>query len=159
GAARSPGRTGWFVPGRLEVLGKHTDYAGGRSLVCAIERGFYAIAAPRTDSRLQIADAADASCVSFEIGADLQPARGRARYPATVVRRIARNFQATRGADIAFDSNLPQAAGMSSSSALMIAVFLVLADVNRLDTQETYARDIATREDLAAYLATVENGH
>jgi len=29
-----------FVPGRIEVLGKHTDYAGGRSLVCATERGF-----------------------------------------------------------------------------------------------------------------------
>ena len=29
-----------WVPGRIEVLGKHTDYAGGRSLVCALERGF-----------------------------------------------------------------------------------------------------------------------
>src|SRR5215469_7880933 len=30
----------WFVPGRIEVLGKHTDYAGGRSLLCTAERGF-----------------------------------------------------------------------------------------------------------------------
>ena len=29
----------WFVPGRLEVLGKHTDYAGGRSLLAAVDRG------------------------------------------------------------------------------------------------------------------------
>ncbi|HEX6943313.1 MAG TPA: galactokinase family protein, partial [Gemmatimonadaceae bacterium] len=29
-----------WVPGRIEILGKHTDYAGGRSLVCALERGF-----------------------------------------------------------------------------------------------------------------------
>ncbi|PHY02432.1 MAG: hypothetical protein CK530_06070 [Planctomycetaceae bacterium] len=29
-----------FVPGRIEVLGKHTDYCGGRSIVCAVEQGF-----------------------------------------------------------------------------------------------------------------------
>ena len=39
----------WFVPGRIEVLGKHTDYGGGRSLICAAERGFSVVAgtAPR----------------------------------------------------------------------------------------------------------------
>ena len=31
-----------FVPGRIEVLGKHTDYAGGLTLTCAVERGFSA---------------------------------------------------------------------------------------------------------------------
>ena len=31
--------TAWFVPGRLEVLGKHTDYAGGNSLLAAVEQG------------------------------------------------------------------------------------------------------------------------
>ena len=39
-----------WVPGRIEVLGKHTDYAGGRSLVCALERGFCVRVAPRSDS-------------------------------------------------------------------------------------------------------------
>ena len=34
------GRVRYWVPGRIEVLGKHTDYAGGRSLLCTIERGF-----------------------------------------------------------------------------------------------------------------------
>ncbi|MCY2950504.1 MAG: galactokinase family protein [Planctomycetota bacterium] len=38
-----------FVPGRLELLGKHTDYAGGRSIVAAVERGFCVVAAPRAD--------------------------------------------------------------------------------------------------------------
>jgi len=37
----------YWVPGRIEVLGKHTDYAGGRSLLCAIERGFCFAAIPR----------------------------------------------------------------------------------------------------------------
>src|SRR5438552_16784872 len=56
--ARTEGAHAWFVPGRLEVLGKHTDYAGGRSLVCAIQRGHCFVAAPRDDSELRISDAA-----------------------------------------------------------------------------------------------------
>jgi galactokinase len=40
----------FFVPGRIEVLGKHTDYAGGRSLLCAVERGFVVLATPRDDA-------------------------------------------------------------------------------------------------------------
>jgi len=47
----------WFVPGRIEVLGKHTDYAGGRSLLCAVERGFCVVARPRADNIVRIADA------------------------------------------------------------------------------------------------------
>ena len=42
----------WWVPGRLEVFGKHTDYAGGRTLVCAVPRGFAVAAAPRRASIL-----------------------------------------------------------------------------------------------------------
>ena len=37
GSGNAPVRC--YVPGRIEVLGKHTDYAGGRSLLCALERG------------------------------------------------------------------------------------------------------------------------
>ena len=41
-----------FVPGRIEVLGKHTDYAGGRSLTCAAERGFSVSYVARDDDYL-----------------------------------------------------------------------------------------------------------
>src|SRR5436305_9915919 len=58
----------WFVPGRLEVLGKHTDYAGGRSLLCAIERGCVMAAVRRDDSRTRIVDAADGSLVEVTAG-------------------------------------------------------------------------------------------
>jgi galactokinase len=80
-------------------------------------------------------------------------------YPMTVARRLARNFPAARcGADIAFASDLPHAAGMSSSSVLMIAVFLALAAANDLRTTPEWHPNIASAEDLAGYLATVENG-
>src|SRR4051812_15865532 len=50
----------WWVPGRLEVFGKHTDYAGGRTLVCAVPRGFAVTASRRADGILNIVDARNA---------------------------------------------------------------------------------------------------
>src|SRR5207247_7432142 len=160
GAPVSPAWTTWFVPGRLEVLGKHTDYAGGRSLLCAIERGHCMIAVPRVDMQVRLVDAADGSVVTLALHPETEPdASGWATYPATVIRRLARNFpEARRGADIAFQSDLPAAAGMSSSSALMIASFLALAHLNGIDSLQRYRCEIRSREDLAGYLATVENG-
>ena len=52
---------GWFVPGRIEVLGKHTDYAGGRSLLCAVEKGFSIVSRPRADQPLDNEGQADPS--------------------------------------------------------------------------------------------------
>ena len=147
----------WFVPGRLEVFGKHTDYAGGRSLLCAIERGYAVVAADRDDSHINLVDAKDGSVVHIVDAAAVAPAWSV--YPLTVARRIATNFpEARRGADIAFESDLPAAAGMSSSSAMMIAVFLALAAVNEIASLDRYRSEIHTTEELAGYLATVENG-
>ena len=50
-------RHAWWVPGRLEVFGKHTDYAGGRTLVCAVPNGLAVAAGPRRDAAIQVIDA------------------------------------------------------------------------------------------------------
>jgi galactokinase len=148
----------WFVPGRIEVVGKHTDYAGGRSLVCAVERGLAVVARPRRDDLLTIEDAGRASFVELR-ASTAEPSIRWGLYPLTVLRRLARNFPGPlRGADIVFQSDLPTAAGMSSSSALMIAVLLVLARVNRLPDSPLWTTDITSQLDLAAYAATIENG-
>ncbi len=151
----------WFVPGRIEVLGKHTDYAGGRSLVCAVEQGFVVAASPRSDDVVRVIDVAGGGQIDLPLaaGSGLLPG-GWMRYAATVVRRVSRNFpSATRGADVAFLSDLPLASGMSSSSALMVSIFFAVAGVNRLEEDEAYRREMSSAEDLAAYLATIENGH
>ncbi len=160
-AGAGPESCAWFVPGRIEVLGKHTDYAGGRSLVCAVEQGFVVAAAPRDDDVVRVHDVAGGGRAEMRLGGERGPLpTGWQRYPATVVRRVARNFpSARRGADVAFLSDLPPASGMSSSSAFMVSVFLALAGVNTLEQEEAYRREIASAEDLAGYLATVENGH
>jgi galactokinase len=164
GALRSMGAAGpraaFWVPGRIEVLGKHTDYAGGRSLVCAVEHGFVIVGAPRTDPLVRVVNVADRNEVTLALDPALpEPPDAWMRYPATVLRRIARNFpDARRGADLAFLSDLPPASGMSSSSAFMVAVFLAVSGINALERDERYRGAIRGPEDLAGYLATVENG-
>ncbi len=150
----------WFVPGRIEVLGKHTDYGGGRSLLCAAERGFCVAALPRSDSVVRITDLIRRQTLEFTMSPDLEiPRFGWRVYPSVVARRIARNFPgAFRGADLALASDLPSAAGMSSSSALVTAVFAVLSAVNLLSERTDYGASIHSVEDLAGYLGCIENG-
>ena len=150
----------FFVPGRIEVLGKHTDYAGGRSLLCAAEQGFCLVVRARRDARVVVTDARTGQSAETALDPAVEPTRGEwSNYPATVARRVARNFPDARtGADVAFVSDLPPASGMSSSSAFMIGVFLAIAEMNGLP-RDAGARSIAARaEDLAGYLATIENG-
>jgi galactokinase len=154
----------FWVPGRIEFLGKHTDYAGGRSLLCAAERGICLAVAPRRDDRLRVHDAISGDALDQRMSehASLEaasPPGHWSTYVRAVARRVVRNFPAPLiGADIALASDLPQAAGMSSSSALVVAVFLALARVNDIQSRDAYRRAIQTREQLAEYLGTVENG-
>ena len=161
-AGGSVGRSihAFWIPGRIEVLGKHTDYAGGSSLLAATEQGFLVVAAPREDSTVSVYALDLGQDAIFTLDPDLKPTLGDWRnYPMTVARRLARNFPSLRlGADIVFTSSIPIAAGMSSSSALMIGIYQALAAVNDLDRSDPYRRNIHSREQLAEYLGTVENG-
>ena len=149
-----------FVPGRIEVLGKHTDYAGGRSVTCAAERGFAVSWTPRDDGQVRVRDGRDGRQAGFQAAATTEPAAGHwSNYPITVARRLARNFGALdRGADIAFFNTLPRAAGLSTSSALITAVYLVLADVNDLASRPAFAAAIPDDLHAAGYLGSIENG-
>jgi galactokinase len=152
----------YWVPGRIEVLGKHTDYAGGRSLLCTIERGFCFVAIPRDDDVVRLTDVRLGETVEIPLHAD---ARGRpghwSAYPTTVVQRLAANFSRETplvGADVAFASDLPIAAGISSSSAIVVGTYSVLAAINRLSERDDFKHSIDSNESLAEYLGAVENG-
>jgi galactokinase len=154
-------RRAWFVPGRIEVLGKHTDYCGGRSLVAAVERGITVVAAPRSDGRLRFVGLDVDDVVEVGWDADLEvPDSGWRNYPLTVARRLARNFpdQCRRGADVAIAADLPPAAGMSSSSALIIAVYQALAAIEQIERSDRFRAHVADTLSLAEYLGTHENG-
>ncbi len=149
-----------WAPGRIEVLGKYTDYCGGESVLATAERGFCMIAVAAADNTIRMVDSRRNDSSEFALREDLQPRIGHwSNYPQTVARRMAKNFpQARRGATIAFASNLPPSAGMSSSSAFVVGTFLVLAQINDLERDPSYSRHIRTPEDLAGYLSAVENG-
>lgn len=152
-----------FVPGRIEVGGKHTDYAGGHSIVCAIDRGFLFLAGPNALGRIRMAeDSSEFAAVDFPLEPDIQPPAGNwANYPMTMARRLAANFSAERrmtGVDLAFSSDMPVGSGMSGSSALMMMTFCAIALTNQLHETETFTRTIRDGIDLAMYMASCENG-
>jgi galactokinase len=150
----------WHVPGRVELLGKHTDYAGGRSLLAALDRGMVIGTIPRAGATVTFLDISSGERTSFPLDPKLVPLTGRwAGYPMAVARRLARDFpEARHGADLALASDLPPAAGMSSSSALVVATFLALAHVNELAATPTWHDHLTTPEALAEYLGCIENG-
>jgi len=149
----------WLVPGRIEVFGKHTDYAGGRSLVTAVPRGFALVASPRSDGRVVARDARWNASIIINASDETQVFHGWANYVAVVVRRLLRNFPgAALGADITFFSDLPRAAGVSSSSALVVGVALALIRRGNLEERPEWQAAIRDLFDLAGYLGAVENG-
>jgi galactokinase len=84
---------------------------------------------------------------------------GWASYVQVVARRFAANFpDADLGLDLAIASDLPRAAGLSSSSALVVAVATALERRAGLATRHDWRAEIASTEDLAWYLGCVENG-
>jgi len=150
----------FFVPGRIEVLGKHTDYAGGRSLVAATTQGIWFVVSPREDAVMRMIDKGRGQSVAFAV--EDQKDRGVqdwSVYPRTVASRVAQSASRDLvGADIAFASNLPPASGLSSSSVLVVGTFMALSRCNDLAGDPGWIRNLPTREHLAAYLGAVENG-
>lgn len=149
----------WWVPGRLEVFGKHTDYAGGRTLVCPVPRGFAVVASPRSDGIVRVVDAIRGEDATLR-PTDREPAyTGWRHYVAVAARRLARNFRgAELGADIVVASDLPRAAGMSSSSALVIAVATALGHIGKISARSEWKNNIRHPLAAAGYYACIENG-
>jgi galactokinase len=154
-----PARWAWFVPGRIEVFGKHTDYAGGRSLLAAVPRGFAVVAGPREDGLVSAADA------RWQVAMDVRPLddtrtfAGWAKYVAVVAGRLAKNFpDADLGTDVVFASDLPRAAGLSSSSALVVAIASALVRRSGLAARPDWQAEFPGPLELAGYLGAVENG-
>lgn len=150
----------WWIPGRIEVLGKHTDYGGGRSLLAAVERGFHVVARPRRDSLIRLLDASSNAMFSGPLAGDVAPRPGHwTDYAISVIRRVARDFPtAATGMDLVIRSSLPAASGLSSSSALVVATFLPLALFNDLRSTEEWRSTLPDDDALAGYLGAVENG-
>eukprot|EP00756_Hemistasia_phaeocysticola_P060391 Hpha_TRINITY_DN4000_c0_g1::TRINITY_DN4000_c0_g1_i1::g.63847::m.63847/K00849/galK; galactokinase len=163
GGGRGEAARAFWVPGRVEVLGKHTDYAGGRSLLAAVCRGFVVVSRDRDDDVCRIfttfGSGGEKATAELKVCPDLQPVQGHwAAYPATAIRRLARNFGVRKGCDIALECDLPESSGMSSSSAVICYTWLVLAARNNITASSAFQSHLRSREDLCTFLGFVENG-
>jgi galactokinase len=149
----------WWVPGRLEVFGKHTDYAGGRTLVCCVPRGFAVIASPRDDRIVRVVDAWRGERHTVELSGAPSSYSGWRQYVEVAAQRLARNFPGRAfGADLVIASDLPRAAGMSSSSALVVAVATALGRIALIQKDPIWRNNIRSTLDVASYYACIENG-
>lgn len=149
-----------FTPGRIEIFGKHTDYAGGHSLLAAVPRGIALVAERRTDGVVRVGDVFDGQRIEIDPSRPAPPEyRGLKRYIHVVAHRLFLNFPGCElGTNLAFGSDLPRASGMSSSSALTVGVALALIERAQLRDRAEWQAHLTTVEDVAWYLGCVENG-
>ena len=119
-----------FAPGRVNLIGDHTDYAGGLALPMAIQLGTTVEGTPTDDGvvRLRSAEQADPAVVPIDVGDPAAVTPSWARYVAGVVAELADRGEAgaAHGFDGTVTSTLPIGSGLSSSAALELAVALAL---------------------------------
>ncbi|MEW6304065.1 MAG: galactokinase family protein [Verrucomicrobiota bacterium] len=115
------------APGRLEVLGNHTDYNQGLVMSVAIDRYVWMAASPRTDAKVELVTSAFTGHESFWISElKKKPTAPWADYVKGVLDRFRKHGVHFGGFNAAIHSNLPMGAGLGSSGALMVAAALLL---------------------------------
>lgn len=120
-------------PGRINLIGEHIDYNNLSVLPMAIGRHVRLLVRPRQDARVRIASlSAGFGAREFQLGPEVPPypVGDWGNYVKAAVQALARTHEGLHGFDAALDSTLPVAAGLSSSSALVIGVALTLLGAN-----------------------------
>lgn len=127
----------YFAPGRVNLIGEHTDYNGGHVFPCALTIGTYAVARKREDQQLRFYS------VNFEkLGViesaldDLTPSKkaGWTNYPKGVMWAFeGRGYKLPTGLDILIYGNIPNGSGLSSSASLEVLTGVLLKDMFGFD--------------------------
>jgi galactokinase len=120
------------APGRMNLIGEHIDYHGLPVLPIAIRRSVRVAFRARADSRIRAVSAGGYGIRDFAWTAELAPVAGGdwENYLRAAACAVGRKWGVGRGVDAAIVSDLPPAAGLSSSSALLVAVTLSLLRAN-----------------------------
>ncbi len=136
----------WAAPGRVNLIGEHTDYNDGFVLPFALQRLTAVAAAPRLHPVWTVYSEATGETVSFDEDG-LAPGRvaGWAGYVAGVVWSLLAAGHQVPGARLAVTSDVPLGAGLSSSAALECAVLAALVELGGLDVAEAQRPQLAQR--------------
>lgn len=127
----------YFAPGRVNLIGEHTDYNGGHVFPCALTIGTYGIVRKREDDKLRFYS------LNFEKNGvkstsldDLVPSKGAGwtNYPKGVMWAFEkRGFKMPHGLDILIYGNIPNGSGLSSSASLEVLTGVILKDMFGFD--------------------------
>lgn len=126
----------YFSPGRVNLIGEHIDYNGGRVLPCAIGEGTYAVVAKNDQRELRVCSLnfSDVEIKIFSLD-DLEYRKEDdwANFPKGVFKVIRERFpKVDQGYDILFQGTLPHGAGLSSSASIEVLVAYMLAREHEL---------------------------
>ncbi|MGI6069266.1 MAG: galactokinase [Blautia sp.] len=123
----------YFAPGRVNLIGEHTDYNGGHVFPCALTIGTYGIARKREDDKLRFysVNFEKLGVIESSLG-DLNPSEeaGWTNYPKGVMWAFeGRGHKLKNGLDFLIYGNIPNGSGLSSSASLEVLTGLMLRDL------------------------------
>jgi galactokinase len=123
------------APGRVNLIGEHTDYNGLPVLPMALQKEVRIAVRPREDGRVRLVNASpEFGMVEFPLGVHIDPSPSGdwANYVKAPAQELARRFAILTGFDGVLVSDVPVASGLSSSSAVVNAVGLALSSLNEV---------------------------
>lgn len=127
----------FFAPGRINLIGEHTDYNGGNVFPCAITFGTYAIAQKNNSGvvRVYSMNFEEKGVIEFSLkGLDYKKSDDWANYPKGMIRYLIEDgYDINSGMDILFYGNIPNGAGLSSSASIELATGVVLEGLFNLE--------------------------
>lgn len=127
----APGNV-YTSPGRINIIGEHTDYNGGFVLPGAVDKGIVVEIKPNASDRIRAYAFDLDSYAEFGLTENDLPQEGWAKYIFGVSRELAKKGISVFGFDCAFSGDVPNGAGMSSSAALESAFAFALNDLGNL---------------------------
>ena len=126
----------FFAPGRVNLIGEHTDYNGGNVFPCAIDRGTYGLVSKRADRtfRMYSENFADLGVMEFTLDELVNDKKHDwANYPKGVIKMfVEEGFKIDSGFDFLVSGNIPNGAGLSSSASIEMLTGIVLKDLFHL---------------------------
>jgi galactokinase len=126
------------APGRLELLGNHTDYNQGLVMSIAVDKYIFAACSPRIDGKIELISSAYPDVERFSVSRiEKNPAASWADYVKGVLLELRKKGVHFGGFNAAIHSSLPMGAGMSSSAALEVATALIVRELFPYSLGET----------------------